>query len=336
MTTYGRIITAALAVVIVFGMTTHARVARADLLDDMLNQSESNPAAKKLEATAKAKASAASTGTAASGTAVAGIAAVPAATPLVVEAYATDPLQLQAGSRFKLSLKIKNPGADDAEDVVVQIGPSASLGWGSNSELVALGSGSAKYVGTISADGSNNDAEFDLMANPASPGGMRSVAVKTTWKSKGFEHTSSEVVGLLVNSRVDLDSSLVTTGTPVYKQAFTATFKVKNTTQTTVKDAQVAFSGDGARPSQTASTTVGDIAPGQTKTITMKYIAPLVGRAKLVATLSYADDFGDRRTAQSVGWAHVQRVAPAPADTSDSGIGHVVMAFLAAIFGLGG
>ena len=326
-----RLASAAIAVALVIGLVVPATIARADLLDNLLDQS-GGTGPTKLQKAAKKSTSTDTTATA--GATATGPAVIPAATPLIVKEYSTDPAQLQGGSRFELSLTVNNPGGDDAEDVVVQIGPSSETNWGSNAELVALGSGSAQYVGTIASGASSSDVTFDLMANPASVGGLRSVAVKTTWKSNGYEHTSSEVVGLLVNSCVTFDSSLQTTGAPVQKVPFGTALRLKNTTTRTVKGVFVVFSGDGARASTTTSVTVGDIGPGETRTVPMNYTAPLVGRAKISAKVSYFDDFGEQRAFSVNGWARVQRVAPAP-EERDVSVPERVMAYIAALLGLG-
>lgn len=267
--------------------------------------------------------------------ATAGAAIVPPATPLIVAAYATDPGQLQSGSRFKLSLKITDPGADDAEGVVVRIGPSTSAGWGSSDELAVIGSGSAKFIGPIQAGATDDSASFDLIANPASPGGLRSIPVEITWKSRGFEHTASEAVGLLVNSFVALDATFRTSSAPVQKEPFAVTLKVRNLTGRAVKGVCVVFSGKGARPSTQETLTVGDLAPGTARSVTTTFTAPLVGRAMLLATVAYVDDFGDVRTMKVQGWAHVVRTAPDTEPRSDTGVTQVMTA-LAALLGLNG
>jgi hypothetical protein len=260
---------------------------------------------------------------------------IPAVTPLVVQDYSTEPAQLESGSRFRLTLKITNPGADDADGVVVRIGPSSDRGWGSADELAVLGGGSAKYVGPIKAGASDDTASFQLIANPASPGGLRSIPVEITWKSNNYEHTTSSTVGLLVNSAVALDASFHESGA-VVKKPFAVTLKIKNRTGRAVKGVCVTFSGKGARPSRQETITVGDLGAGDARSASATFTAPLVGRAQLLATISYVDDFGDRRTLQVLGWAHVQRTDAQSADTtSDSGVRNVLLV-LAALFGLSG
>jgi hypothetical protein len=298
-----------LALVVMFA--AQAAVAHADETDDLLNQSNSNPVSQKLEKQVKTTVSSSSSTSSTSTTGAGGSsgpAIVPAATPVVVDSYSTDPPQLQAGSRFTLSLTLKNPGSDDAEDVVVQIGPSTtSSGWGTSDALVILGNGSAQYLGTISGGATNANASFQILANPASPGGVRSVPVTITWKSNGYQHTASEVVGLLINSQVNFDTSLNAVGAQYETMPFGVAFSIRNTTQHTIKTVGVAFSGSGAQPSQTSTITVGDLAPGASKKLLVRYAGPLVGRAKLIANVAYTDDFGDQRSTTITGWARIQR-----------------------------
>jgi hypothetical protein len=321
-------------------MAAQVTIARADLVDDLNKQSDSNQAAQaQLKKTKTTVTPAASTTTSGTPSGTTGPAIVPAATPLVVDSYAADPVQLQAGSRFTLSLVIKNPGTDDADDVVVSIGPSeTSSGWGSSDALVILGNGSAQYLGAIAAGATNADASFEILANPASPGGVRSVPVTITWKAGDYQHTATEVVGLLVNSKVDLQTSIKAVGVQYETMPFGVVFSVRNNSQHAIKGLCVAFSGSGAQPSKASTITVGDLAPGASKTLSMRYSGPLVGRAKLVANLGYTDDFGDQRTNATTGWARIQR---RPLNLADSmpkqvTLGDRIVAIVEALFGLSG
>lgn len=296
---------------------------------------------KNQDATKKAVAKEASTTAEATATTggggTSGPAIVPAATPLVIDSYASDPVLLQAGSQFNLTLTIKNPGTDDAEDVVVQIGPASDSSWGGTDDFVVLGSGTAKYIGTLAGGATNANAAFTVMANPAVPGGMRSVPVKMTWKSQGYEHTALQAIGLLVNSAVSFETSMGPKGTVSKDATFPVSLTIQNTSSKTVKDVDVLFSGSGARPSDATTVSVGDMNAGTGRTLTMAYTAPLVGRAKLTAVISYLDDFGSRRTVQVTGWAHVLRAAPPQPqdDTGDSpDIGQQLLAFVSALLGV--
>jgi len=335
MARYGRVVFAAIASAFVLTLILNVSVARADMVDDLLGESKGSvPATLAAKAAANPTGSTAATTTATGGTS--GPAIVPAATPVVVDSYSTDPAQLQGGSRFTLALSLKNPGTDDAQDVVVKIGPTTGSNWGSSNELVVLGSGSAQYVGTIGAGQTNSNAAFQLMANPAAPGGMRSVPVTITWKSQGYEHTASEVVGLLVNSYVSLDTQIQAMGTQTQKRPFQVVLHIKNSGSKPVKNVAVAFSGSGAQPSNATSITVGDLAPGASKTIAMTFTAPLVGRAKVVAAISYTDDFGDSRSLQAQGWARVQRTPPPSKDDKALSLAEEVVGFAMAMLGLNG
>ena len=128
MARYARVLSALVASAFVLTLAIHASVARADLVDDLLGQSKGS-----VPATLTAKATAVATGASTTATATGGTsgpAIVPAATPVVVDSYSTDPEQLQGGSRFTLAISLKNPGTDDAADVVVKIGPTAGSSWG--------------------------------------------------------------------------------------------------------------------------------------------------------------------------------------------------------------
>lgn len=351
-----RTILAALAVLLVVGLFAQAAVAFGEdgtapggdgsLLDSLNNQSNSNPDAAKDIAKAKSDASkagvtvdtstASSDNTAPTGTGVVGAAIVPPATPLIVDEYTTDPAQLQSGSRFTLTLKVTNPGADNAEDVVVQIGPSAeAASWGTSDVLAVLGSGSAKYVGAIAPGASSDDAQFKLIANPSSAGGLRTVPVKITWKVNGYEHTVTEAVGLLVNSYVALNATFRAPATPAKKEPFRVALDIKNTTGRPVKGVSLAFNGRGATPSDMSTITIGDMAAGMTRSVSTTYTAPLVGRAKLLATVTFIDDFGDQRTVQIEGWAKVVRVNP-NANVAENNVLTRMLTMLAALFGLSG
>jgi hypothetical protein len=323
-----------IALALVGGIVGHPHVARAatDPLDALLEQSGGGGASTDAATDTSSSSTADSTTVAAVSS---GPAIIPAVTPLVVQEYSTDPAQLQSGSRFVLSLTINNPGKDAADDVVVQIGPSSDGTWGSKDELVVIGTGNAKYVGSIGAGASDDTVSFQLIANPAAPGGLRSVPVKLTWKSQGYEHTASGAVGLLVNSFVALDTTVQVPSSPVQKERFETRIGITNTTRRTIRDVHVVFSGEGARPSKSTSVTVGDIAPGATWTVPMAYIAPLVGRAKVIADVSYTDDFGDLRTWPVEAWVHVQRASSANDTSGGLSLAQVVTA-ISALLGLNG
>jgi hypothetical protein len=353
---------ALIAALLLIGLATHVQTARAEngetpggdgsLLNSLLPPSEGGtnntpqPTVSNAEAgTTGTPAAAATTGdsdssgstdSSASTTGTGyGPAIVPAVTPLVVDQYATTPGQLESGSRFQLKLTIANHGTDDAEGVVVRIGPSAGSGWGSSEEFAVLGTGSAKFVGTIKAGASDDSASFQLIANPALAGGLRSIPVQVTWRSGQYEHSASEAVGLLVNSCVGLDASFVTSA-PVVKEPFRVTLKVKNASGRPVRSVRVTFSGKGARPSTETTIVVGDVPPGTVGAASATFTAPLVGRAQLLATISYTDDFGDLRTVQAQGWAHVERAPAASEETSSSdAVGKLVLT-VAALLGLSG
>jgi len=325
-----------IAVVLVFGLAARAVPARADLLDDLLKQSDKNSTKTKTGSKSGSSTTTSSTASATTtGTGVAAPAVIPAATPLILASYATDPENLESGSKFALTLTVKNPGSDSAEDVVVQIGATSTTPATDSSALVVLGSGSAQYIGAIDAGQSNSNASFQILANPAAPGGARSVPVTLTWKSQGYEHTASESVGILVSTAVALDTSL----TPPARQGINVPFatlaEVHNSGTKKVRGVQIQFSGSGAVPSDATTIPVGDLEPGETRSVEMKYVASLVGRAKLAATVSYVDDFGTVRTVPITGWAHVQRTLPKTPSDSDR-LASRVLAFIAALLGVNG
>ena len=329
-----------LAFALSLGLVAQASPARADLLDSLLGQtsggSGQTSTAKVKPASSSSASSTASTTTTGTTTGVTGPAIVPAVTPLVLDSYSTDPTLLMAGSQLTLNLVVKNPGGDQADDVVVSIGPSSSgRGWGSGDELVVLGSGSAQYIGSISPGQTNAKASFTILANPTSPGGVRSIPITMTWKSQTYAHSTSENVGLLVSTKVSLNSSLRVYGSQTAKTPFGVSAVIKNAGTHTVNMVQLKFSGSGASPSKTETITIGDLPAGATRTIPVKYLAPLAGRAKLTADVTYLDDFGQTRVVSLSGWAHVQRPAP-PSQNSSPSIVDRVVAFAEALLGLNG
>lgn len=322
-----------IAVVLVFGLAARAVPARADLLDDLLKQSDKNSTKTKTPVKTDTSTSEATTTAATGG--VSAPAVIPAATPLILASYATDPEYLESGSKFALNLTVKNPGSDSAEDVVVQIGATSTTAATDSTALVVLGSGSAQYIGEIDAGQSNSNASFQILANPAAPGGASSVPVTLTWKSQGYQHTASESVGVLVNTPVALDASLTPPAHQAINVPFATLAQVHNSGSKKLRAVAIQFSGSGANPSDTTTIPIGDVAPGETRSVSMKYIASLVGRAKLVATISYLDDFGTVRTVPITSWAHLERTLPKTPSATDR-LTAKVLGFIEALLGVNG
>ncbi|MDP3629885.1 MAG: hypothetical protein Q8S43_02875 [Actinomycetota bacterium] len=266
---------------------------------------------------------------------------------LVVRAYKTSMSRVLVGMRFNLTLDIQNATARRADNVVIslQSGTSAasaaeaavSTGGG----LSVMGSGNAKFVGTIKGSKSQS-VTFDVMAGPGTAAGTYNVPVIIAFEYNGERQEITQTIGIVVER--DATFSVVTAELPkdgVVGVPFDASFELANTGGFALSAVTLSVEATGATVTD-GKAFLGTFEAAGSEAIDVQVTPEKAGTLDVVLVVSYRDDFGRTKTFSS---PYKVTVTDQPKDTGESAPGtsgdktkddkNPFVAFIMALFGLG-
>lgn len=227
----------------------------------------------------------------------------PAPTPkpapvLVVRSYETSVDRVLVGSRFKLTLNIYNATSRKAENVVVSLAGGASAAAeaaAGSAGLTVLGTGNAKYVGTIKGTKAAN-VVFDVMAGPGTTPGTYAVPVTISFEYNGERQEVAYTVGVIVER--DAAFSVVTADYPetaVAGTPFDASFEVANTGGFAVNGVTLSVEASSADVVD-GSLYLGAFDAAGSETLDVSITPKKAGTLEVIFVVSYRDDFGRQQT----------------------------------------
>lgn len=213
---------------------------------------------------------------------------------LVVRSYATSLDRVLVGSRFKLTLNVYNATSRKAENVVVSIsgGTSAAAAEAATGGgLTVLGTGNAKYAGTIKGTKATN-VVFDVMAGPGTAPGTYAVPVTISFEYNGERQEVSYTVGVIVER--DATFSVVTAEYPktaTVGTPFDASFEVANTSGFAVNGVTLSVEASSADVID-GSLYLGAFDAAGSEALDVSVTPNKAGTLEVVVVVSYRDDFG--------------------------------------------
>jgi hypothetical protein len=283
------------------------------------------------------------------------VTAAPADAVLLISSYATSPGEVTVGSRFSLSVTVANVTSRKAEDVVVSLGEGAasaetggeSAGTGAaaaaGSDLVVLGTGNVKYIGTISGKRAAS-VSFSFIASPKANPGVYAVPVTISSRNAGEVRSSTQTIGILVRRSPIFEvgetkiPSTATAGEP-----FEATAEILNDSGFQARGVVYSIEGSAFDIAK-GRTAVGTLETGDSESVTAQCTPRVSGDATLTLVIAYRDDFNEVRTIRKDYPVKVAErsseatSAPKPAepDTGSKSLFEQIGSFFMGLLGLGG
>jgi hypothetical protein len=232
--------------------------------------------------------------------------AAPADAVLVISSYATSPAEVTVGSRFSLSVTLTNMTSRKAEEVVVSLGEGATAGatgaeaaaaaaTAAGSDLVVLGTGNVKFLGTVAGKRSAS-VSFSLIASPKAAPGVYSVPVTISARNAGEVRSSTQTIGILVRRSPIFEFGetsvprKATAGEP-----FEATAEIVNDSGYAVRGIVYTIEGDAFDITK-GRTAAGTLETGDSESVAAQCTPRVSGEATLTVVISYRDDFNEVRT----------------------------------------
>jgi hypothetical protein len=232
--------------------------------------------------------------------------AAPADAVIVISSYAASPAEITVGSRFSLSVTLANMTSRRAEEVVVSLGESAAPTTGgeaagtgttaaAGSDLVVLGTGNVKYLGTIAGKKSAS-VSFSLIASPKANPGVYSVPVTISSRGGGEVRSSTQTIGVLVRRSPIFEIGETTIPrSATAGQPFEATAEIVNDSGYAVRGIVYTIEGEPFDISK-GRTAVGTLETGDSESVAAQCTPRVSGDATLTVVIAYRDDFNEVRT----------------------------------------
>lgn len=309
------------------------------------------PKAKATTASAAAAATAAQAAESADTSTESGTDSAPIATPtpkpapvLVIASYDTSKERLLIGSSFKLTIDIRNATPRRAQNVVVSLGTegasAAAAGGGTGTGgLTVLGTGNAKYVGTLGGK-SRGSVTFKVVAGPGTPPGATTIPVTIRFEHDGERFEETHSIGLVFER--DAVLKVATAEIPQTVQVgekFDASFELANSGGFAVSGLSISVEATPAAVTD-GSVFIGAFEAATTEAIDVSITAEKPGSLPVRLVATYRDDLGREKTFESEYTVDVQgEPEPAEGPGSDAGQpeeeGNWFVRFFRALFGLG-
>ncbi len=215
---------------------------------------------------------------------------------LVVRSYKTSVKRVLVGSTFKLTLDIQNATSRRAENVVVslQSGTSAAAAAdtaGTAGGLSVMGSGNAKFVGTIKGS-KTQSVTFSVMAGPGTAAGTYNVPVVIAFEYNGERQEITQTIGIVVER--DAAFSIVTAELPeesVVGETFDASFEIANTGGFALSAVTLSVEATGATITD-GRVYLGTFDAAGSEAIDVQITPEKAGDLEVMLVVTYRDDFG--------------------------------------------
>lgn len=288
-----------------------------------------------VESTATTDTAAVSSGTV---SATGAIAALTPAPVLVIRSYATSPARAVVGTPFDLTIAVHNATGRRADNVVVSLGQSAATASASPSALTVLGTGNAKFLGTLKGQ-RESTVTFQVIAPPGTSPGAITVPVTVSFEHQDARQEVAYTIGILVERNASL--SLVMAEAPttaVVGEPFPVSFEIANAGSFALSG--VTLSVETSEAVVTDGTVfIGTMDAAATEGIDATVLPEREGSLDVSVVLSYTDEFGRPQSYRQTKTVTVE--APAETGTeedtegADEGGDNWFIAFIKALFGLG-
>jgi hypothetical protein len=279
----------------------------------------------------------------------------PADAVLVISSYATSPTEVTVGSRFSLSLTLTNMTSRRADEVAVSLGEGAaaaetsgeSAGTGAaaaaGSDLVVLGTGNVKYIGTIRGKRAAS-VSFSLIVSPKASPGVYNVPVTISSLNSGEVRSSTQTIGVLVRRTpvFEVGDTTIPRSAPA-GQPFEATAEIVNDSGFAVRGIVYTIEGE-AFDIEKGRTAVGTLETGDSESVTAQCTPRVSGDATLTIVIAYRDDFNEVRTirrdypvkAEEASSEPTAPPAPSEESTGSKSVFEQIGSFFMGFLGLGG
>lgn len=260
---------------------------------------------------------------------------------VVVRSYATSPARVLVGAEFDLTLTIYNATARRADNVVVSLGQAVgSSAAAAGGGLTVLGTGNAKYFGTLRGE-REGSVSFDVMVSPGTAPGAYTVPVTVSFEFEGIRQELAYTIGVIVER--DATLSVVTAELPqtvIQGETFDASFEVANTSGFALSGVTLSVEASGAAVMD-GSYFVGTMAADATEGLDVTITPETTGTLDVVIQVTYRDDFGVEQTFSETREVTVEAMpaeeVPVDGETPDGETAseNWFVAFIKALFGLG-
>lgn len=263
---------------------------------------------------------------------------------LVVSSYETSVERVLVGTRFKLTLDIKNATARRAENVVVSLqggtssaaAPDAAASTGG---LSVMGSGNTKFVGTIKGT-STGSVTFEVMAGPGAAAGTYNVPVVIAFEYNGERQEVTQSIGILVER--DAAFSVITAEVPetgVVGESFDASFEIANTGGFALSAVTLSVEASNADVVD-GKVFLGTFDAAGSEAIDVQITPEKAGELEIVLVVTYRDDLGRETSFRTPYTMTVESQPketdePGPSTDDRSGDTNPFVAFIMALLGLG-
>lgn len=262
---------------------------------------------------------------------------------LVISSYETSRERLTVGKAFKLTLDISNKTARRARNVVVSLngigaGGGAAAADGAVGGITVLGTGNAKFMGTLSGN-KTEGVSFRVVAGPGTSAGALTIPVTISFEYGGERQESAYTIGLVFER--DAVLSLATEEIPKTARVgepIEASFELVNAGSFTLLGMALSIEATSAAI-EDGALFVGSFEAGAAETIDVKITPEKAGPLEVSLVAKYRDDFGRERTFRSVHVVEVEgEPKPAPGENGvkePAAKGNLFTRFFRALFGLG-
>ena len=263
---------------------------------------------------------------------------------IVIRAYTTAPERVTVGAAFDLTLTLYNATGRRADNVVVSLGQSSGgapgAGTTAPSGLAVLGTGNAKYLGTLKGQ-REGTVTFRVMAPPGTTPGALTVPVTVSFEHQDARQEVAYTIGVLVDRTAAL--SLVTAELPesvMAGESFDASFEVANSSAFALSGVTISVEADGATVMD-GTAFVGTMDAASTEGIDVVVTPEKTGDLELAVVVTYRDDFGQPQEFRETRTVRVEET-PEPSEgepgaevPEDEPRDNWFVAFIKALFGLG-
>jgi hypothetical protein len=262
---------------------------------------------------------------------------------LVVRSYDTSTDPVLVGTAFDLTITVYNATQRRADNVVVSLGQSsaAAAGAAAAGGLTVLGTGNAKFLGTVRGQDEDH-VTFEVIAGPGTTPGALSVPVTVSFEYQGVRQEVAYTIGLLVQR--DATLSLVTAELPesaMVGTSFDASFEVANASGFALAGVTMSVEASGAAVAD-STVFLGTMDAASTEAIDVSITPGTAGPLDVVVVVTYQDDFGRPQAFRESRTVTVE-AAPEPGDEDpgaevpqgDGDDDNWFVSFIKALFGLG-
>ena len=261
---------------------------------------------------------------------------------LVISSYETSRERLTVGQAFKLTLDVSNETPRSARNVVVSLNSSGAGGGGAAEGAVGgitvLGTGNAKFMGTLSGDRTES-VSFRVVAGPGTSAGALTIPVTISFEYGGERQESAYTIGLVFER--DAVLTLATAEIPKTARAgepIEASFELVNAGSFTLPGLALSVEASSAAI-EDGSLFVGAFEAGAAETIDVRITPEKAGPLEVALVAKYRDDFGREQVFRSVHVVEVEgEPKPAPGENGSeepAAKGNWFTRFFRSLFGLG-